>query len=138
MDSDTQHILVPILIGVPAITLFVMVFWWFDRRSKIILQKWADSNGFQILQKTQQYMIFTGPFKFWTNSRNQIIYWLECVTSKAASGQDGHAAVVTLVACFSATKLRLDGMRVNLPLNTEIGCKNHLSASRPSHGTSTQ
>ena len=90
MDSDTQHILVPILIGVPAITLFVMVFWWFDRRSKIILQKWADSNGFQILQKTQQYMIFTGPFKFWTNSRNQIIYWFR-VRDKQGRERSGWA-----------------------------------------------
>ena len=75
MDNDASQIWLPILVGVPAIALFVTVFWWFDRRSKIILMKWADTNGFEILQKKQRYLFFTGPFRFWTNSRNQIIYF---------------------------------------------------------------
>ncbi len=75
MDSDTQQNWILIWVGGPALALIVTVFWLFDRRSKVILQRWADSNGFQILQKRQRYMFFTGPFRFWTNSRNQIIYF---------------------------------------------------------------
>ncbi len=71
---DNKSILV-FVIGSFAIALFVAVCWWFNKRSKIILQRWAEANGFEILEKKQRYMIFTGPFRFWTNSRNQIIYF---------------------------------------------------------------
>jgi hypothetical protein len=84
MDKDTSDVVLPIIVGSVAITLFVTVFWWFDRRSKVILKKWADEHGFEITQKKQRYMIFTGPFKFWTNSRNQIIYYL------TVRDRDGH------------------------------------------------
>jgi hypothetical protein len=74
MDKDTSDVVLPIIVGSFGIVVFVTVFWWFDRRSKVILQKWAEEHGFKITWKKQRYMIFTGPFKFWTNSRNQIIY----------------------------------------------------------------
>lgn len=77
MDRETQQILLPLLVGTFSIALFVTVFWWFDKRSKTILQKWADANGFHITQKNQRYLFFTGPFKWWTNSRNQIIYFFK-------------------------------------------------------------
>src|SRR5450432_2194307 len=67
-----MEFVVPSLLGLFVVT----VFWWFDRRSKIILQNWAKENGFQITQSKQRYMFFTGLFKFWTNSRNQIIFFL--------------------------------------------------------------
>jgi len=73
MENEIQQIL-PLIIGPFFLVLFVGLFWWFDRRSKIILQKWAEENGFQITQKKQRYLFSTGPFKWWTNSRNQIIY----------------------------------------------------------------
>jgi hypothetical protein len=82
MDKDTILIF---MIGPLMIAFFVTVFWWFDRRSKIILKKWADENGFEIVEKKQRYMIFTGPFKFWTNSRNQIIY---CLTVRDREGHE--------------------------------------------------
>jgi hypothetical protein len=63
--------------GILAILLIVFVYWWFDRRSKIILQKWAYENGFQIMEKKKRYLFFAGPFNWWTNSRNQIIYYLK-------------------------------------------------------------
>jgi hypothetical protein len=84
MDKDTSDVVLPIIVGSLGITVFVTVFWWFDRRSKVILQKWADEHGFEITQKKQRYMFFTGPFKFWTNSRNQIIYYL------TVRDRDGH------------------------------------------------
>ncbi len=84
MDKDTQDVVLPIIVGSVAIAVFVTVFWWFDRRSKVILQKWAEEHGFEITQKKQRYLIFTGPFKFWTNSRNQIIYYF------TVRGRDGH------------------------------------------------
>jgi len=84
MDKDTTDIVLPIIAGSFAITVFVTVFWWFYRRAKIILQKWADDQGYEIIRKKQRYLIFTGPFKFWTNSRNQIIYQL------TVRDRDGH------------------------------------------------
>jgi hypothetical protein len=74
MDKETiTQIVLPSLLG-----LFVVAgFWWFDRRSKIILQNWAEENGFQITQSRQRYKFFTGPFKWWTNSRNQVIFFVK-------------------------------------------------------------
>jgi hypothetical protein len=70
MDKDT---ILAFVVASFVIAFFVAVFWWFDRRSKVILKNWADANGFEIVEKKQRYM-FTGPFKFWTNSRNQVVY----------------------------------------------------------------
>jgi hypothetical protein len=68
----TTEIILPSLLGL----FIVSVLWWFDRRSKIILRNWAKKNEFEILQSEQRYLFFTGPYKFWTNSRNQIIFFL--------------------------------------------------------------
>jgi hypothetical protein len=87
MDKDT---IFPFVIGPIAIALFVTVFWCFDRRSKIILKRWADENGFEIVEKKQRYMFSTGPFKFWTNSRNQIIYFFR-VRDRAGHERSGWA-----------------------------------------------
>jgi hypothetical protein len=75
MDNGTSHLVLP-MIFCAAIAVLVTVLWSFDRRSKVILQKWADDHGFQIARKEQRHMIFTGPFKFWTNGRNQTIYYV--------------------------------------------------------------
>jgi hypothetical protein len=42
-------------------------------RSKAILRKWADANGFEILQKKVRWFYF-GPFEWLTTGRSQIIY----------------------------------------------------------------
>lgn len=81
MNKDAVSILV---VGPLMIAFFLSIFWWFDRRSKTILNKWADQNGFEIVEKKQRYMFFTGPFRFWTNSRNQLIY------SFRVRDRDGH------------------------------------------------
>jgi len=43
-------------------------------RAGAILGDWATKGGFQVLSFERKYLIGTGPFKWWTNSRNQIIY----------------------------------------------------------------
>ena len=75
-DSATD-VLLPILIGIVAIAFFVGVTWLFKARGRAILTKWAEANGLQILDCKHRYLFFTGPFKWWTNSRNQIIYCLK-------------------------------------------------------------
>ena len=87
MDQDT---ILAFVIGSFAIAMFITLFWWFDRRSKVILKKWADENGFDIVEKKQRYMFFAGPFKFWTTSRNQIIYWFR-VRDRAGQERSGWA-----------------------------------------------
>ena len=77
MDNDTLDTILSIVAGSVAIALVVGVNSWCNKRSKTILQKWADANGFQIVEKNQRYMVCTGPFKWWTNSRGQIIYFLK-------------------------------------------------------------
>jgi hypothetical protein len=90
MDKDTSAIVLPIIVGIFGIAIVASIFLWFDRRSKVILQKWADEHGFQITEKRQRYMFFTGPFKFWTNSRNQIIWHLR-VRDQAGHERSGWA-----------------------------------------------
>lgn len=47
----------------------------FSKKAKAILQKWADKNGFQILQCKRKFFV-TGPFAWWKTSRNQYVYFL--------------------------------------------------------------
>jgi len=77
MNNNASDTLLPCLVGLSALALFISIYWWFDRRSKVILQKWAGLNEFLIMEKRQRYIFFTGPFKWWTNSRNQIIYFVK-------------------------------------------------------------
>jgi hypothetical protein len=69
MDNNT----IGICVSVAAFALFVSFQRWFNKRLRSIFPRWADANGFQILS-TRQHYFFTGPFRFWTNRRNQIIY----------------------------------------------------------------
>jgi len=63
-----------LLIALVAIAVFIGWFWLHLSRAKAILRAWAAEGGFQILGSEKSYMIGTGPFKWWTNSRNQIVY----------------------------------------------------------------
>jgi hypothetical protein len=47
---------------------------WHFSRANSLLHRWADENGFQILQ-SETRTIFAGPFT-WTSSRNQIVYFV--------------------------------------------------------------
>jgi len=58
------------------IALVAASFVWFFVRSKTLLQKWAAENGFQITHYERKWLFFTGPFKWWTTSRNQTVYFV--------------------------------------------------------------
>ena len=74
------------LFGAVFAITFVIVVWLLIRsRAKAILDSWAIAGGFQILDFKKRYLIGTGPFKWWTNSRNQIIYW---VSVRDAAGRE--------------------------------------------------
>jgi len=65
----------PILAGLFFIAALVGIFWWFDVRCMVLLREWAEENGFQIAYCKQRYL-FTGPFRWWTNSRWQSVYFV--------------------------------------------------------------
>jgi hypothetical protein len=44
---------------------------WHFGRSRDVLQKWADDNGFQIIES--RYAHWKGPF-MWTSSKGQSVY----------------------------------------------------------------
>jgi hypothetical protein len=59
-----------LIVAVIAFALLAIA--WHYSRSRAILQKWADDNGYQLLQS--EYRWFRkGPF-FWTTSRDQVVY----------------------------------------------------------------
>lgn len=49
-----------------------LILYWHARRSAEILQKWADDNGFEILEKSSRTFL-TGPF-FFRASHKQTVY----------------------------------------------------------------
>jgi hypothetical protein len=63
-----------LLIALVVIAAFIGLWWLVLSRAKAILRAWAAEAGFQILSLQKRYLIGTGPFKWWTNSRNQVIY----------------------------------------------------------------
>jgi hypothetical protein len=80
-----------LLVGILTIALFVTIFRWFFRRSGSILESWANQNGFEMLEKHARYPpFFAGPFKFWTTSRNQVVYRFK-VRDAAGNDQSGWA-----------------------------------------------
>jgi len=59
----------PLLIFLPLAFFMVLVHFY---RSNLLLQQWAEQNGYHITE--QQYRwFFKGPF-FWTTSRGQTVY----------------------------------------------------------------
>src|SRR5271166_5470134 len=52
-------------------------------RTKAILNKWAAENRVEIALRKPRLFPFKGPFKWWTNGRGQIVYFLR------VRGQDG-------------------------------------------------
>ena len=67
--------LFPLLGGILVFALGVTVFWGFFFRARCILEDWANENGFKIVERRVRYpALFAGPFKFWSTSRNQVVY----------------------------------------------------------------
>jgi hypothetical protein len=75
MDKESViGIVRALLIALVAIAVFIGWFWLHISRAKAVLRAWAAGGGFQILDFRKSYMVGTGPFKWWTNSRGQIVY----------------------------------------------------------------
>jgi hypothetical protein len=45
---------------------------WYYRRSRSLLDRWAERNGYRIVDSEYRYF-FRGPF-FWTSSKEQTVY----------------------------------------------------------------
>jgi hypothetical protein len=65
-----------ILVTGVSVAIVVTVHRGLKQRSNIILQGWADANDIQIVE-TKWRWNSTGPFKWWTNGRNQTVYYLK-------------------------------------------------------------
>jgi hypothetical protein len=74
-----------------ALVLFFMVFYfrWHFTRSAAILEKWADENGYEILERSYRWF-FRGPF-FFRTSKGQTVYRVT-VRDKAGNVQTGWVA----------------------------------------------
>lgn len=73
--------LVPLMFCLVAVAV-----WWHFSRSRSLLQKWADENGYRLLAK--EYRTFRrGPF-FWTSSKGQTVYRVS-VEDKAGQVRSG-------------------------------------------------
>lgn len=56
-----------------AIACFVAVIWASKKQRKEMLARWASENRLDIVEVEERYYR-TGPFKWWTMSRSQILY----------------------------------------------------------------
>src|SRR6476620_10535882 len=75
MDNESRmEIIRAVFMALLGIVFFIGIFWLFLSRSKAILRTWAKENGFELLSFDKRYMFGTGPFAWWTNSRNQIVF----------------------------------------------------------------
>jgi len=59
---------------------------WHFRRSRSLLQRWADENGYEILE-SQYRNVFKGP-GFWASSREQTVYHVK-VKDRAGYARSG-------------------------------------------------
>ena len=76
----------PLFMVALGLVIVVATVFWHYGRSSAILQKWADDNGFQILEKELRHL-FKGPF-FFTASKNQTVYRVT-VSDKAGQERSG-------------------------------------------------
>jgi hypothetical protein len=60
----------PVVLG--CLAIFVLTLVWHFSRSHSMLQRWADRNGYHIINRHYRHL-FKGPF-FWTSSRRQTVY----------------------------------------------------------------
>ena len=71
--QSQNDIWIPVFL-VAVIAIVILAWVWHFSRARSILQKWADDNGYQLLQA--EYRWFRkGPF-FWTTSRDQVVYYV--------------------------------------------------------------
>lgn len=74
----------PLLYELMVIALIIVVFWSFNERSQVILRKWAEANGFEIIHK-QRHWFSRGRFEWWTTGRNQSVF---SFTARDREGQE--------------------------------------------------
>jgi|SRR4051812_10754300 hypothetical protein len=75
MDGQSvKEIAKAFFIALFLISVFVGVWWRFLSRTEAVLRVWAAENRFEILSFQKSYTFGTGPFKWWTNTRNQVVY----------------------------------------------------------------
>lgn len=68
MELESAAIFLSVL-GVFLFAIWVLI--WYLRKARVLLQRWADGNGYSILEARYHYL-FRGPF-FWSASA-QIVY----------------------------------------------------------------
>ena len=79
MDLDWESyapLLRAVVIAVVLIAAFAGYYWLFLRSRMAMLRGWAAENRFQIISSEKHYMVGTGPFKAWTNSGAQLVYFV--------------------------------------------------------------
>jgi hypothetical protein len=62
------------LLAIPFIAFFIFWHWLYFGRASAILGRWAETHGYEILQRKRPFL--TGAFSFWNTSRGQVIYFL--------------------------------------------------------------
>jgi hypothetical protein len=60
------------IIAATVLLLLVVYFVWFLRHSRLMLQRWATQNGFEIIHFELRWL-FQGPFTGWSN-KGQTVY----------------------------------------------------------------
>ncbi len=56
---------------VASIAVAIASIWWQSDKSQIIVQEWAQQNGFRLLES--KFSLSKGPF-LWTSSKRQTVY----------------------------------------------------------------
>jgi len=78
--------------GVALAVLFIAAFigwnWLFLKRGRIVVEKWAEAQGYKILLCRSPFC--TGAFSFWSTSRGQVVYF---VTVQDVAGHERSAWV---------------------------------------------
>jgi hypothetical protein len=55
-----------------AVLLAASLMFWHLKRSRELLERWADDNRYQIVESSYRHLL-RGPF-FWTSSKGQTVY----------------------------------------------------------------
>jgi hypothetical protein len=63
-----------VALAVLLISAFMGWNWLFLKKGRIVVEKWAASHGYRILQCRSPFC--TGAFSFWSTSRGQVVYFV--------------------------------------------------------------
>jgi hypothetical protein len=65
-----------VLISILIIASIIVKVTVINGRAKAVLHAWAVRNGFHLLSFEERILAYTGPFRWWTNSRGQVVYFV--------------------------------------------------------------